>query len=55
MKTSDKMIGKKHRSQCDCNIEQHVSGKDEKCNRVHGVKRQRSKEKVVFRKELDEI
>lgn len=39
------MIGRLHRPNCDCNIEQFVSGRDEKCNHRYGVKRQRAREK----------
>ena len=50
----DRMLGKKHEPQCDCNIEQHVSGKNEKCNHRYGVGRQRSKEKRQLRQEINE-
>lgn len=40
-----KMMGRIHGPHCDCNIEQYVSGAEEKCNHRHGVKRQRAREK----------
>lgn len=46
-----RMMGKIHARQCDCNIEQHVSGKDQKCNRRYGVKRQRIREKREWKNE----
>lgn len=50
MNAKDKMLGKKHGPQCDCNIEKYVSGKSEKCNHRYGVKRQRAKEKREMKK-----
>lgn len=47
-----KMLGKIHARLCDCNIEQYVSGKSEKCNHRYGVKRQRSREKQALKREL---
>jgi len=52
MQNSDRMLGRKHGPQCDCNIEQYVSGKSEKCNHRYGVKRQRAREKEALRREL---
>ena len=49
---ADKMLGRIHAGQCDCNIEQFVSGAGEKCNHRYGVKRQRSREKRRLRKEF---
>lgn len=46
-----KMMGKLHRRCCDCNVEQFVSGKDEKCNHRYGVKRRRQQEKRAWKKE----
>ena len=46
-----RLLGKIHGPQCDCNIEQHVSGANEKCNHRYGVKRQRAREKRVWKKE----
>lgn len=51
---NDKMLGRKHGPQCDCNIEQYVSGKGEKCNHRYGVKRQRSIEKRETTHEIRE-
>jgi len=50
-----KMLGKKHDSQCDCNIEQYVSGKSEKCNYRYGVKRARAIEKRELKRDLKEF
>ncbi len=47
-----KMMGRLHRPHCDCNIEQYVSGKEEKCNHRYGVKRRRLREKRMWRNEL---
>ena len=47
-----KMMGKIHGPQCDCNIEQYVSGAEEKCNHRYGVKRQRAREKATLRREI---
>lgn len=47
-----RMMGKIHRRYCDCNIEQYVSGVDEKCNHRYGVKRQRVREKRVWKREV---
>ena len=47
-----KMMGKIHRRQCDCNIEEYVTGKDEKCNHRYGVKRQRLKEKREWKRDV---
>lgn len=52
---AERMYGKIHGPQCDCNIEQHVSGATEKCNKRYGVKRQRSIEKVKLKKEVRSI
>jgi hypothetical protein len=49
-----KLMGKFHDRQCDCNIEQYVSGAGEKCNHRYGVKRQRSREKGETRREVQE-
>ena len=49
---TDRMLGKKHDRCCDCNIEQYVSGKSEKCNYRYGVSRARAREKREWRKEL---
>ncbi len=46
----NRMLGRLHRPNCDCNIEQFVSGAAEKCNYRHGVKRQRGREKRQVRK-----
>lgn len=40
-----RMMGRIHERWCDCNIEQYVSGAEEKCNHRYGVKRQRAIEK----------
>lgn len=48
-----KMLGNIHERQCDCNIEQHVSGAGEKCNHSYGTKRQRAKEKKQWKKESE--
>ena len=48
------MMGRIHNRQCDCNIEQFVSGSDQKCNHRYGVKRQRSREKNLWKKDLDD-
>lgn len=48
-----KLMGRIHRPQCDCNIEHFVSGAREKCNHRHGVKRQRAREKKIWKKEED--
>ena len=50
MTTKDKMLGKKHGPQCDCNIEQYVSGASQKCNRRYGVSRARAQEKRAWKK-----
>lgn len=50
--SQDKMLGRIHGPQCDCNIEQYVSGKGEKCNHRYGVKRQRGREKQSFKRAL---
>lgn len=44
-----KMMGDIHERYCDCNCI-YVSGVSEKCNRKHGVKRQRAKEKRNWRR-----
>lgn len=44
-----KMMGRIHNRNCDCNIEQYVSGAREKCNHRYGVKRQRSREKAQWK------
>lgn len=49
-----KMLGKIHEPMCDCNIEQYVSGKGEKCNHRYGVKRQRAKEKRSWKSDPQE-
>lgn len=49
----DKMMGRKHEPQCDCNIEQYVSGAREKCNHRYGVKRQRTIEKREVDREIE--
>lgn len=49
---NSRMMGSIHEPNCDCNIEQHVSGKSEKCNYRYGVKRQRAREKATLRKEI---
>lgn len=49
-----RMMGRIHDPQCDCNIEQYVSGADEKCNRRYGVKRQRAREKKTWETEARE-
>lgn len=49
---AERMLGRKHEPNCDCNIEQHVSGKNEKCNHRYGVKRQRAIEKRMLKREL---
>lgn len=54
MMGSRRMLGRIHGPNCDCNIEQHVSGVSEKCNYRHGVKRQRSREKREVAKEIKE-
>jgi len=46
-----KLMGRIHSRNCDCNIEQYVSGVGEKCNHRYGVKRQRSREKRQWKKE----
>lgn len=52
---NSKMMGKKgHGNYCDCNIEQYVSGKSEKCNYRYGVKRQRAKEKRILKRNIRE-
>lgn len=48
------MLGHKHEPQCDCNIEQHVSGKSEKCNYRYGNSRARAKEKREARAYIEE-
>lgn len=48
-----KLMGRIHDRQCDCNIEQFVSGVGEKCNHRYGVKRQRAREKKNWKKEED--
>lgn len=50
-----KMMGKIHRPQCDCNIEQFVSGSREKCNHRHGVKRQRAREKRNWKMSNEDV
>lgn len=52
MSSTDKMLGKKHDPQCDCNIEHIVSGTSEKCNRRYGVSRARAQEKRSWKKEV---
>lgn len=47
-----KMMGKIHSRQCDCGIPQFVSGKSEKCNKIHGNKRRRAREKRSWRKDI---
>lgn len=54
MATTEKMLGKKHRRQCDCNIPQYVSGIDEKCNKVHGHSRARAREKKSWKAETSQ-
>lgn len=49
-----KMLGKKHEPQCDCNIEEYVSGAFEKCNHRYGNKRQRAQEKREVLREIQE-
>lgn len=44
-----KMMGKIHSPQCDCDCG-FVSGKGHKCNKVHGSKRQRTREKREWKK-----
>lgn len=46
-----KLMGRIHGPNCDCNIEQYVSGSDEKCNHRYGVKRQRAREKREWRRD----
>ena len=46
-----RMMGKIHRRYCDCNIEEYVSGRGEKCNHRYGVKRQRAREKREWTKD----
>lgn len=46
-----RMLGKIHAKQCECNIEEFVSGKGEKCNHRYGVKRQRAREKREWKHE----
>lgn len=55
MYSSGKMLGNIHEPHCDCNIEQHVSGASEKCNKRYGVKRSRSREKNLVRKFASEV
>lgn len=50
-----RMMGNIHDHHCDCNIEQYVSGTGEKCNHRYGVKRQRSKEKREWRKDVQSL
>jgi len=50
-----KMLGRIHDHNCDCNIEQYVSGASEKCNYRHGVKRQRAIEKRELAKEIQDV
>lgn len=50
-----KMLGKIHEGNCDCNIEHIVSGSNEKCNHRYGVKRQRAKEKRVWKKNNPDV
>ena len=49
--TQERMLGKKHDKQCDCNIKKHISGLEQKCNRHYGVKRARSREKRAWKHE----
>lgn len=49
----DRMLGRKHRQYCDCNIEQFISGADEKCNHRYGVKRARAQEKRRWRRTIN--
>lgn len=48
-----KMMGKIHSPQCDCGSA-FVSAKSHKCNKVHGSKRQRSREKRQWKKECND-
>ncbi len=52
---TERMYGKIHGPNCDCNIEEHVSGAKEKCNKRYGTKRQRTIEKMKLKKELRAI
>lgn len=45
-----KSMGKLHRPQCDCDSK-YVTGYREKCHKIHGNKRQRSREKDQLRKD----
>lgn len=46
-----RLMGRIHNRQCDCNIEQFVSGVGEKCNHRYGVKRQRAREKKIWKRD----
>lgn len=52
-KMTTRLMGRIHDRQCDCNIEQHVSGAGEKCNHRYGVKRQRAREKREWSRDDD--
>lgn len=54
MSLQTRMLGKLHGPNCDCNIEQHVSGASEKCNHRYGVKRQRTREKRELQKQIQD-
>lgn len=55
MSKNERMMGRIHDSQCDCNIEQYVSGASEKCNHRYGVKRRRAIEKREWKREAQEF
>ena len=48
-----RMIGRIHDRNCDCNIEQYVSGTGEKCNHRYGTKRRRQRERSEWTRETD--
>lgn len=49
-----RMLGRVHDPNCDCNIEHIISGASEKCNHRYGNKRQRSREKWEWTRELNQ-
>ena len=49
-----KMYGKIHENHCDCNTEEYVSGVSEKCNYRYGNKRNRAKEKQIWKRNNNE-